>query len=238
MRAEEYDDNEELLLVEDHDNHESGPVHEDTEGVWLISYADMMTLLMGFFALMTSMADFDEEKFAAVGEQTAEYMGGKVEKPFEEIGKSIEEMVKEKQLQDQVSVNTKKAGIEISFTGTLLFDSGSINLKQDASSLMDEIAKIVTDKAQDKKVLIEGHTDDVPISRGIVASNWELSSLRANRVARLFENQGFLSEHILTLGLGSTRPLVPNSDEHGSAIAGNQSKNRRVVIKIMKSLPL
>ena len=205
---------------------------EETEGVWLISYADLMTLLMGFFALMTSLGDFNEEKFSAVAEEIAEFTGGTVEKPFEKVGDRIEQLVKEKGLSDQVKVDVKKSNVQIHFTGQLLFPSGSFALKSEAQLIMEQISEILHNEVSDKKVLIEGHTDDVPISKGIIASNWELSSLRANAVARLFETQGFAKSQILTIGLGETRPLI----EDGKAL--EKAKNRRVVIKIMNKHPI
>ena len=86
MAAPDYEDQFDQELLEE----EAPPVHNDTEGVWLISYADMMTLLMGFFALLTSMSSFDEETFKEAGAETALYFGGEVIKPYEELGKSIQ----------------------------------------------------------------------------------------------------------------------------------------------------
>lgn len=241
MSAERLEELEEELeqayeLVDELEANSGG--HEDTEGVWLISYADLMTLLMGFFALLTSMADFNEEKFADAAAKVAEYTGGEVEQPFEKVGESIKDVIKEKQLEDQVNVEVKPSSITISFTGTLLFSSGSYGLKEEASALMDQIAEVLEQEASDKKVLIEGHTDDVPINRGVIASNWELSSLRANAVARLLEQHSFKSTQILTIGWGDTRPLVPHRDEAGNAIAENQAKNRRVILKLANKHPL
>jgi chemotaxis protein MotB len=230
--VEEYEE-EESLLFDD-----APSVHEDTEGVWLMSYADLMTLLMGFFALMMSMGTFDEDKFNAMSSEVAEYVGGEVEKPFEDLGASIQQVIEEKNLQDQVKVEVKKSGLIITFKGTLLFTSGSIKLREGASVLMNGLAEVLGNKASDKKILIEGHTDDVPISRRIIASNWELSSLRANAVARLFEKYDFEKNQILTIGLGETRPLAPNRDKEGNVIAANQAKNRRVIIKVANNHPL
>ncbi len=103
---------------------------------------------------------------------------------------------------------------------------------------MSELIEVIGEKAPDKKILIEGHTDNIPINRGVIASNWELSSLRANSVARLFETYDFKKEQILTLGFGETRPLSANTDEAGNPIKENQEKNRRVVIKVMNQHPL
>lgn len=232
QQHEEHEE-EESLLFDD-----APPVHEDTEGVWLISYADLMTLLMGFFALMTSMSTMDESKFTSMGEQVAEYVGGEVEQPFEDLGASIKQVIADKNLEDQVKVEVFKTGLVLTFEGTLLFTSGSIALREGASVLMNGLAQILGEEASDKKILIEGHTDDVPINRGVVASNWELSSLRANAVARLFENYEFNKDQILTIGLGETRPLVKNRDAEGNPIEANQAQNRRVIIKIANDHPL
>lgn len=231
---------EEIEEDDSHELYDEAPAggHEDTEGVWLMSYADLMTLLMGFFALMLSMANFDEVTFAKVGAGTAEYLGGEVEEPFKEIGESIKSVIEEKNLSDKVKVETSLTALTITFEGTLLFRSGSHNLKAGANNLMNELIEVIGDKAPDKKILIEGHTDNIPINRGVIASNWELSSLRANSVARLFETYNFAKTQILTLGFGETRPLAPNLDESGSAIKENQDKNRRVVIKVMNKHPL
>lgn len=233
---------ENLKQVEEYEEEDSffedeAPVHTDTEGVWLISYADLMTLLMGFFALLTSMSTLDEQKFNAVAETVAVYVGGKVEQPFEEVAKSVKRVIEEKDLQDLVRVQVKRTSMIITFEGTLLFPSGSLLLGDKASSLMNKLAEVLGNEAGDKKILIEGHTDNVPIDRGLVASNWELSSLRANAVARLFEQYNFQKEQILTIGLGETRPLAPNADEAGSPIIANQSMNRRVVIKVANEHP-
>ncbi len=224
---------EQLLEIEE----EHGG-HEDTEGVWLISYADMMTLLMGFFALMLSMSSFDEDKFKAVGSQTALYFGGEVVEPFEKAGKAIKNLIAERGLKDQVNVAIAQSGVTITFEGTLFFLSGSYKPRADAKILMSELLRVLSDEAGDKKYLIEGHTDDTPISRGIIASNWELSSLRANAVARLFEDYSFNRDQILTIGLGETRPILPNRTESGGAIQKNQEQNRRVVIKVLNKLPI
>ena len=103
---------------------------------------------------------------------------------------------------------------------------------------MREIVTILEQEAEDKKFMVEGHTDVVPISQGIIASNWELSALRAGAVARLFEEKGFSREQIMTIGWGETRPDAPHYTKDGEPIAENRGKNRRVVLKIMNSHPL
>lgn len=221
-----------------HEDEGHGGGHEDSEGVWLISYADLMTLLMGFFALIAAMSTIEEEKFNAAGEQTALYFGGEVIKPFEGAGNAIKELIKAKGLEDQVHITVTKTGITIAFKGTLFFTSGSFELREGAQLLMSELLKVLDKEVPDKKILIEGHTDNTPINRGVIASNWELSSLRANAVARLFENYKFKKEQILTIGLGETRPLLPNFAKDGTPIKKNQDQNRRVIIKVSDKHPI
>lgn len=222
------------LLETDH----SGGGHDDGEGVWLLSYSDLMTLLMGFFALLTSMGNFDEEKFVEISDQTARHFGGEVEEPYKELGQALQKIIDAKGLSDQVQTKVLKTGIHMTFEGTLFFDSGSVALKEGAEVLMGQIVEILKEQAKQKKFLVEGHTDDVPIQKGLVASNWELSALRAGAVARMFERRGFERLQIMTIGLGETRPLVSNQDSNGQPIEINRSKNRRVVLKILDRLPL
>ncbi len=233
LNSEHEDGGEQLVVIDEH----SGG-HMDTEGVWLISYADMMTLLMGFFALMLSMSKFDEDKFNAVGKQTALYFGGEVVEPFEAAGNAIKQLIKSKGLEDQVNITIQPSGINITFEGTLFFKSGSFLLKENADVLMKELLTVLKKETGDKKFLIEGHTDDTPINRGVIVSNWELSSLRANVIARLFEKYNFKRDQILTIGLGDTRPVLPNRDVKGIAIAKNQEQNRRVIIKVLNKHPI
>lgn len=220
---------------EEHEEHVS---HD--EGPWLISYADLMTLLMGFFALMTSMATFEEEKFAQVGDETAKFFGGKVEQPFEQLGKKLQEVIKEKGIDDKVIVRVKKTEVAMIFEGTLFFDSGSVEIRANAQDTMTKIIQILGQEAAEKRILVEGHTDDVPINQGLIASNWELSSLRAAAVARMFESNQFAREQIITIGYGDTRPFVPQSEGEKAKVANSpgRAQHRRVVLKIMNQHPL
>jgi chemotaxis protein MotB len=234
MSALEDQDFENQELLEDEDD---APKEHDTEGVWLISYADMMTLLMGFFALLTAMSSFNEEQFKETAEEAALYFGGEVITAYEDLGKAIQALITEKGLEEQVQIKVSKTGIVLTFEGTLFFSSGSFELREGATLLMNQLLKILDQEAKDKRYLIEGHTDDIPINQGIIRSNWELSSLRATAVARLFERYNFKREQILTIGFGETRPILRNRDEQGNPISKNQDQNRRVVLKVMDNLP-
>jgi chemotaxis protein MotB len=211
--------------------------HQDTEGTWLISYSDLMTLLMGFFALMMSMATFDDNKSAAVREAATEYFGGEFHRPLEKLAGQLQEMIKKENLSELVVLKNDANGITITFRGTLVFDSGSVELKPEAQAMFDKLIPMINEAAQGYYLLIEGHTDNVPITHPFIPSNWELSGMRASALAREFETFGFDRSHIMVVGWGDTKPLLPNTDKDkgGQAIPENQSANRRVVLKVLKA---
>jgi len=210
---------------------------EEGEGNWLVSYADMMTLLVGFFVILLSFSSVDQEKLEAMKLSVAKEFGGRYEIPYDNLGKRIEESVKAHGLGSQVSVKVLPDGIEISFQGTVFFASGSADVKEEAKSVLGSIYPIIKNEKTDFDFTIEGHTDDNPVVNGIFyRDNFELSSLRACRVLDLFLKEGFKKEKITAVGYGDARPIVKNRNEQGSPIPENQSQNRRVVIKIKKPI--
>lgn len=216
-----------------HDSH--GETHvEEGEG-WLISYADLMTLLVGFFVILLSFSTTDQEKLEAVKQSVSKEFGGKYEKPFSELANRITEALKKTGVGDQIAIKTTDRGIEMSFLGPVFFAPGSADIKEQGRFLLEELLKTVKAEAGDFSYVVEGHTDDVPLaSGGVFKNNWELSSIRACRVLDYFSLHDFDKSHLTAIGYGETRPLVPNRDEQGLALPENQSQNRRVVIKMVK----
>jgi chemotaxis protein MotB len=210
---------------------------DEGEGPWLISYADMMTLLMGFFALIASFSKIDNTEFEKVKKEAVKYFGGEYKEPYGDLAKVIRKVVTQNGMNEFVQVENGPDGVSVTFRGTLLFDSGSFELKGDAKPLMSKIAEVVHQQAASHNVKVEGHTDNVPIKHPVIASNWELSALRAARVARLFEDQGFGKKQLAIQGWGEAQPLVPNFNADGTENPANQAKNRRVLIRIYKQSP-
>lgn len=222
---------------DDHDDLMAGPHKkgEEGEGPWLVSYADLMTLLMGFFALISSFSSVNQEKFEKVKESASESFGGTYEMPYAGLSESLKAFLKENGLEGQVQIITGADGVQLIFSGTMFFDSGDFHVKSDASELMKKLATKIKEEPQEYKTLIEGHTDSVPISHPIIASNWELSGLRASRIAQIFEFNGFKKEHLTIIGWGETKPAYLEETPDGLPIVENRAKNRRVVLKIYDS---
>lgn len=239
--------NDSLLLDEIEDiKHGSDDDHdfihkvkkEEGEGPWLISYADMMTLLMGFFALIASVSTIDQSRVEKVKQSAVEKFGGEYVEPYKDLKEKIQEAVKAAHAQDKVQVTSGADGVSLKFQGTSLFDSGAFEIKTEGAQTIDSIVNQIQNQVKEYKVTIEGHTDNVPITHPIIASNWELSAIRAARVAQLFERRGFSKEQLIIQGWGETRPEAPNLSPEGVAIPANQALNRRVIIKISNKEPL
>ncbi len=216
-----------------HGDHGGGG-HEEGHGEeWLISYADLMTLLVGFFVILLSFANVDEEKMAEAAQSVTKEFGGAYVSPYAELTEQIKGQVEKLGMGDQITVKTKPNGVEIAFLGTAFFESGSADFKGEARDLFDKFIPTIKEQNQKFDITIEGHTDDVPLSHtGFIKNNFELSSLRACRVLDYFKQLGFDEKTLTAIGYGETRPIAPNRDENGVAIPQNQAQNRRVVIKL------
>lgn len=217
-----------------HRQHEEDhPTHHD-ESNWLVSYADMMTLLFGFFVLMYSFSKVDTKKFEVVSKDMARSFGGNVKKDasIDKFEKEIRNVLKTAGLEKQVEVVARNSEATLQFQGSLLFRPGSADLIPEAQDLMVKVVTLIKADLAVDEVHVEGHTDDNPIVSLTYPSNWELSAARATRVVRQFETAGFKSATLRAEGYGSSRPILPNRDSSGQPVEENQSTNRRVLINI------
>ena len=107
-----------------------------------------------------------------------------------------------------------------------MFPSGSDLLNPDASPLLEEVSKHINSNNQ--KLLIHGHTDNIPIETERFPSNWELSSARAVAVVRELQKLSVYAPRMSVEGHGEFQPIAPNDT------AENRKKNRRVVISISR----
>lgn len=131
---------------------------------------------------------------------------------------------------DDVSIEVKKGVIYISLSDRLLFKSGSSTINEQAGMTLEKIAKIVNDQ-KDIDILIEGHTDNVPINTDCLADNWDLSTKRATAIARMLQRKYNVDPARITAGGRSEYlPKQPNDNEAGRKV------NRRTEIIILPKL--
>ena len=219
--------------IESHSEGHSGG--EEGEGSWLISYADLMTLLVGFFVILMSFSQIDQEKFEEVKKSASKEFGGAYQAPFVELQNKIKDALDKMGLGDQFLIKATQKGVDVSFLGPVFFATGSADFRPEAKPILDAIIPVIHAEKSDFDILIEGHTDDVPLSsKAQFKNNWELSSIRACRVLEYFAQNDFDAEALTAVGYGETRPLAPNRDANGIPIPLNQSQNRRVVLRLVK----
>lgn len=205
----------------------------ETEEPWLVSYADLMTLLFGFFAMLFTYASFEDTTNVKVNANVARYFGGNYVSPIEKMSKDIKFVLGKSPYQNDMDLKVVEDGLEVSFITSVLFESGSSDLIPSAVPALDILINLILTAEKESMIRIEGHTDDTPMSSTLFPSNWELSAARAAALARKFEKSGLPSERLSISGYGSSRPAFPNRDEQGQAIPLNQSRNRRVVVKVI-----
>ncbi len=130
----------------------------------------------------------------------------------------------------EVDVQVLKGVVYISLADNMLYKSGSYEINERASETLSKIAKIIMDY-KDYEVLIEGNTDDVPISRENIRNNWDLSCLRASSVVQELQNKYGVDPKRLTAGgRGEYNPVASN------ATATGKQRNRRTQIIITPKL--
>jgi len=227
--------------------------HDNSER-WLLTYADMITLLMAFFIMMYSMSVLNIAKFRQAAISIRSGFGGIIQgqgrsvlgatgsfspKPSPIAGdtmgvawKVVRPLVnyikKDEKMRKSVQVSVDERGVVVSvLSDDLLFDPGSAEISDRARPLLDKIAEALDKLGNCMR--IEGHTCDLPPHRGgAYPTNWELSTARATNVLRYFIEQKGLEPRLFSAaGYAGLHPLVPNTCEE------NRSRNRRVDIVIV-----
>jgi len=207
---------------------------------WVTPYGNLMTFLMIFFFLLYTytyyLNDIDYERLMnRIQAQLAnldfksrlELM--KKEKEAEFVQK-LREYMRKKGLTDAAQVSITAQKIRIVFTErAVLFASGSAELDQQAKEVLNDLAELISTLPQESRIIIEGHTDNVPIKTKEYANNMELSIARAISVLNYFvKEKGLPPERFAVVGYGEYRPVAPNDTEE------NRAKNRRIEIIISR----
>jgi chemotaxis protein MotB len=225
------------LNIEPNENPQDRSASAHDESNWLVSYADMMTLLCGFFILLFSFSTIDPPKYEKVKESIAKQFGGTVYKPKDELIKTLTQKITDQKLKDAFEVRSDAFGVSIVFQSTFFFPTLSAEILKQGLQPLETLSKIIgdTQKEKNKKyyIVIEGHTDSRAILGGLYASNWELSAARAARVVRFFLNKGFPPKSLTAIGYADTRPLLPDQKPDGTWDDEALAKNRRVVVRLI-----
>ncbi len=210
---------------------------------WMTTFSDMTTLLLTFFVLLLSMANFDKVKI----EQSFGILAGSsgimqnpsvtplsqmnivakrslkdtVSKTEEQVESQIKSMMQAQNMDNLISVVKTDKGLSVRILDSALFKTGSSELLPQAGPILDKIINIVKDSPY--YINIEGHTDDT----GSPDFNWKLSTDRALSVITYFVGAKFNPVRLSASGYGQYHPILPNLTDQ------NKSMNRRVEINMV-----
>lgn len=209
--------------------------------LWAVTYGDLMSYLMIFFLVLFSFSitKTDKTKSRKYEESLVNIQkafGGKaddkrierakVQEQEDKVAAKIKESMASKQMSSLVQIDSNERRVRLVLTEAVLFDSGRADLKERAKEVLKPIAEELKKLPND--VLVEGHTDNVPIHKGRYNTNWELSMARAYSVIQFMESIGMDPKKLAGIGYGENRSLAENTTNEGRA------KNRRIEISLLK----
>jgi chemotaxis protein MotB len=256
-----------------------GGDHENEER-WLLTYADMITLLMALFMVLFSISSVNKSKYVTLQQSLKEAFSGKIlpggpallesggnpettrsssnsplmvvqppvspthgdkavspgarereDRQFADLKRRIDAYARERGMERTLQTRIARRGLVVRMlTDRVVFDSGRAQIKPAGLSLLDGLVGFLrTDR---HPILVEGHTDDVPLRLGAqYPSNWELSTARASAVVRFFVSDGIAPPRLGAAGYADLHPVAPNGTAAGRA------RNRRVEIVLQRLNP-
>jgi chemotaxis protein MotB len=234
--------------------HENEPNEAAGNHRWMISYADFMTLLFVLFLVLYAklpkhvelqgpqvqnahvlhvlpIADIRPQPVTLIAPRKSRILStapvidmsviDRQQMLVRELARTFTDL-----LQDgEVTVETRAEGVLLDIKDSALFASGTAQPAPQANEIVSQIALILA--KNDNRIVVEGHTDSVPIHTAQFPSNWELSSARAAAIVRALQEQGINANRMTASGLAETRPKSSNETTQG------RSENRRVSLLVL-----
>jgi chemotaxis protein MotB len=216
---------------------------------WLLSYADLVTLLLALFTTLYAASSVDAKKMAGLESSMREAFNSRpvqsivtraavvapvVIVPPQAVRENLrlrlmQELADELRL-ERLDIRIDARGLVVSLPEEAAFATANTDMSAEAQALIGRVAAAVAPTTG--AIRIEGHTDDVPIRTARFASNWELSTARASAVvAYLVEQSGFDPMRLSAAGYGEFHPRVPNDTPE------NRARNRRIDVVILDAAP-
>lgn len=169
-----------------------------------------------------------QAELASLREQNEELSGLMKERDalYEELRSALEELI----AKGRIQIQFRKGLMVLVMPSEVLFDSGSAEVHKEGRETLAQVAKALA-PVKDRRILVAGHTDNVPVnSASGLSDNWELSNRRALRVLRILVKEGASPGMLGTAGFGQHDPVVENSSD------ANKKRNRRVELILIPDL--
>ena len=206
--------------------------------LWLVVLSDIMTNLMLFFLILyvfniqpesqaktMFMSGFDKDKQVSPKEKEADKVIQKFNE--EDVAKTLVEELYKAGLKDMADVQVTDSQIKVNIAAPVLFASGRAELSRTSSDVLGAVAKVIGRLPND--IIVEGHTDNVPVRSGGYSTNWQLSAARADAVVELMAKKyGIPEAQMVAAAYGEYRPVASNDTPAGRA------SNRRIEIIVSR----
>jgi chemotaxis protein MotB len=207
----------------DHGEDEGG---ESSVGRWLLSYADLITTLMVLFLALYVM-HIARHKESEIKAATQRASAAEPTEKAPAVDQALLASLETLRQHGEVTIVPATHGVEIGINAKILFNAGDATLLPDSLAVLGRIAEVLR-ASPAGNILVEGHTDSMPISNAKYASNWELSSARAGAVVRYLVERGVEPHRLAAIGRADNYPLVAGTDPASRAL------NRRVMLVVQR----
>lgn len=229
---------------------EDDDLFKESEGEkdrYLITYADLITLLLGLFIILYAISNIDIKKYEQIMSAMGNIFGGSASGAFSQgevmtltggkldfiptkidrLRAELSFLIDQHGQNSNVMLEENERGFTIHIQGDILFPSGSADLGMGSAQVLADVAKVLRELKND--IRIEGHTDNLPMTSRAFQSNWHLSIERAlNTAYYLIDKEDLSPEKVSVVGYAEYRPIASNDTPEGRAT------NRRVDIVIIK----
>ncbi len=218
---------------------------------YLVTYADLITLLLGLFVILYATAQVDVGKYREFAAALGQYFqatpdstligGGAIlpgakrtlpqpilptaePRSLDQVTQELERTFQKQIQSNLIELERVNSQVRLRIRDKLLFESGKADLQVAAAAILDSLSQVLA--GLQKQIIVEGHTDNVPISTFRYPSNWHLSVDRALTVAYYLMQRGVPERFFTVCGYADQRPIASNATPEGRA------RNRRVEIVI------
>jgi chemotaxis protein MotB len=229
--------------VEEHHSEGAGGMR------WLLTYADMITLLLAFFIILYALSSVQKNRYEALVQALRSAFNGhqvtvtKVHKhkrapyplhnqaanhtgsPSTRLYRELKAVIARDHVQNEVKLALLPYGIDLVFLNGILFQEGHASLDAQAQKPLHDIGQVISGVPND--LIIQGFTDSLPINTPEYHSNWDLSGMRAARVADYWMTHGISPHRMMLEGFGQWSPFATNNTVAGRA------QNRAVSVVIL-----
>lgn len=222
--------------------HSKGQV--DHVDAWLMSYADLITLLFMLFVIGISVSVTRHKQSQVVshmesqeesGQHKSGYKSGTLAlgTTFDEAYRTLSGFVASQDADQNIALEKNRRGIAIDLSAIAFFDAESANIASTQLPALKAIARILKTTMGDNAMIeVEGHTDGIAHKDARFSSGWSLSALRAATIVGLLQEEGIDPALLRATSYGGTQPLVPVKDASGKMIAENRLRNQRIIIRL------